>query len=61
MSMSAGARSKSYTLFQGVFIADIVLGAAINLFAGNLGGDDAVLVQALQLVGIGLMVAGAIG
>lgn len=57
----AGARIKAYTLFQAVFIADIVLGAAINLFADNLGGDDAGLVQALRLVGFGLMVAGAIG
>ena len=61
MSRPAGARIKPFTLFQGVFIADIVLGAALNLFADNLGGDDAVLVQALRLVGIGLMVAGAIG
>ena len=61
MNRPAGARIKSYTLFQAVFIADIVLGAGLNLFADNLGGDDAGLVQALRLVGIGLMVAGAIG
>ncbi len=56
-----GARIKPYTLFQAVFIVDIVLGAGLNLFADNLGGDDVGLVQALQLVGIGLMLAGAIG
>lgn len=56
-----GARIKSYTLFQAVFMIDIVLGAGLNLFADNLGGDDVGLVQALRLVGIGLMVAGAIG
>ena len=44
-----------------MFIVDIVLGAGLNLFANRLGGEDAVLVQALQLVGIGLMVAGAMG
>ncbi len=57
----AGARIKPYTLFQAVFIVDIVLGAGLNLFADNLGGDDAGLIQALQLVGIGLMIAGAMG
>jgi hypothetical protein len=56
-----GARTKPYALFQAVFIVDIVLGAGLNLFANRLGGEDAVLVQALQLVGIGLMVAGAMG
>ncbi len=56
-----GARTKTHTLFQAVFIVDIVLGAGLNLFADRLGGEDAGLVQALQLVGIGLMVFGAIG
>ena len=56
-----GARTKSYTLFQAVFLVDIVLGAGLNLFADRLGGEDMGLVQALQLVGIGLMVAGGIG
>ncbi len=56
-----GARTKSYALFQVVFIVDIVLGAGLNLFADRLGGEDAVLVQALELVGIGLMVAGGMG
>ncbi len=56
-----GARIKSYALFQVVFIVDIVLGAGLSLFAESLGGEDMVLVQALQLVGIGLMVAGGMG
>ncbi len=56
-----GARTKSTTLFQALFLADIVLGAGLNLFADRLGGEDAVLVQALELVGIGLMAAGGMG
>ncbi len=56
-----GARTKPYALFQAVFIVDIVLGAGLNLFADRLGGEDMGLVQALKLVGIGLMVAGAMG
>ncbi len=55
------ARTKTHTLFQAVFIVDIVLGAGLNLFANRLGGEDMGLVQALQLVGIGLMVAGGMG
>ncbi len=56
-----GARIKPYRLFQAVFLVDIVLGAGLNLFADRLGGEDGGLVQALQLVGIGLMIAGAMG
>ncbi len=61
MKRPAGARIKPYTLFQAVFIVDIVLGAGLNLFADKLGGEDVGLVQALELVGIGLMVAGGMG
>ncbi len=56
-----GARIKPHTLFQAMFMVDIVLGAGLNPFADRLGGEDMGLVQALQLVGIGLMAAGGIG
>ncbi len=56
-----GGRTKPHRLFQAVFLADIGLGAGLNLFADRLGSENAVLVQALELVGIGLMVAGGMG
>ncbi|MFQ5954306.1 MAG: hypothetical protein ACE5JZ_04510 [Kiloniellales bacterium] len=50
-----------YRLIQGIFVADIVIGALMHLFADRIGGADEALVEALEIVGFGLVVAGAIG
>lgn len=57
----AAARARPYRLFQLVFVGDAVIGAVIYLFASEVGGEDAFLVQALEIVGLGLVIAGAVG
>ena len=55
------ARLGFYRVIQGVFVADIVIGAVLNLYAGRIGSADEASTQALETVGFWLLVAGAIG
>lgn len=55
------ARLGFYRVIQGVFVADIVIGAVLNFSAGRIGGADEAYTPALETVGFWLMVAGAIG
>ena len=55
------ARVGPYRLIQKIFVADIAIGAGIYLFAARIDGADAPLIQALEIVGLGLAAAGGIG
>ena len=54
-------RTRVFRLIQWIFVADILVGALIRYFAEAIGGGDANLVGALELVGLGLIVVGAVG
>ncbi len=62
-------RERLFRLIRWVFVADLVMGFLLWLFAGAIGGalaaanrpGDSALADALELVGLGLTAAGGLG